>query len=84
MGCVEPRQVQNVQLRIVLEEKKKNVFLKELIIYSDVVGPLKASRGFKYLLTIRDGFTRWLEIFPLKDLKAITIAKIVNDEIFCR
>ena len=64
--------------------KGKECISKKPIIYSDVVGPLKASRGFKYLLTIRDGFTRWLEIFPLKDLKAITIAKIVNDEIFCR
>ena len=63
---------------------EENAFLKSELFCSDVVGPLKASRGFKYLLTIRDGFTRWLEIFPLRDLKAITIARIVNDEIFCR
>ena len=49
-----------------------------------MVGPLKASQGYKYLLTVKDSFTRWLEIFPLKDLKAISIARIINNEVFCR
>ena len=83
MGRVKSRYVKCIFTSFVREGRNKT-FLKNELFYSDVVGPLKASRGFKYLLTIRDGFTRWLEIFPLRDLKAITIARIVNDEIFCR
>ena len=31
-----------------------------------------------------DGFSRWVEAFPLHDQSATTIARVLHDEIFCR
>ncbi len=41
----------------------------------DLVGPLSTSPdGFKYIFTVIDRSTRWLEIIPVKNLKATTAA----------
>lgn len=42
----------------------------------DVVGPLVTTdSGNKYILTVQDAATRYLEAFPMKDQSAITVAK---------
>ena len=51
----------------------------------DFVGPLQPStHGNKYLLTVKDCFTRWIEAFPTKDMTAQTVASVLQREIFSR
>lgn len=51
-------------------------------IHMDLVGPLPVSNGYKYLLTIIDRYTRWPEVYPLRDISATTICKtFVNNYI---
>ena len=41
----------------------------------DIVGPLPPSRGYTYLFTIVDRFTRWPEAIPLSDISASSCAR---------
>ena len=51
----------------------------------DIVGPLpKTTRGNKYILVLRDYFTKWPEAFPLQNQEAVTIARILVSEVFAR
>ena len=53
--------------------------------FCDFVGPLPASkRGNKYLVTFRDGFSRWLEAFPLKVATAQKVVQMLETEIIPR
>ena len=51
----------------------------------DFVGPLpKTDNGNQWLLVITDYATRWVEAFPTKDSKAITVAEILVKQIIAR
>jgi hypothetical protein len=43
---------------------------------TDLLGPLPVTpRGNKYILTITDYFTKWVEIFAVPDQTAVTCAQ---------
>ena len=53
-------------------------------IHIDLVGPLPPSRGFIYLLTCVDRFTRWSETIPLTTITAEAVAQaFLNGWIAC-
>ena len=51
----------------------------------DLLGPFPKSRSRnKYVLSIVDQFTRWVELFPINNMEAITIAKMFVNEFVSR
>ncbi|KAH9109248.1 hypothetical protein AeMF1_015659, partial [Aphanomyces euteiches] len=51
----------------------------------DALGPLPTTEnGNKYILVFGDYFTRWIEAFPVPDLKTSTFSRTLIDEVLCR
>ncbi len=55
-------------------------------LHVDLVGPLNESSRTraKYILTCRDAFSKWPEVFALKDIDALTIVQTLEKEMFAR
>lgn len=51
-------------------------------IHVDIVGPLPASNGNKYILTVIDRFSRWPEAFAIPDIETKTVARTLVTEYF--
>ena len=51
----------------------------------DFVGPLRrSSQGNRWILTVKDTFSRWVEAFPLPAATALAVVECLEKEIFCR
>lgn len=51
----------------------------------DILGPLPvSSKGNQFLLVVIDCFTKWVEVFPLKNIRALTIAEIFVNQVVSR
>ncbi|KAG7197706.1 hypothetical protein KM043_014466 [Ampulex compressa] len=49
----------------------------------DLIGPLLISKGHTHYMTVMDRFTRWLVVFPVKDISAecyILLFRITTDQ----
>ena len=53
-------------------------------IHFDLVGKLRSSNdNYNYILSITDAYSRWVELVPIKDKEAITVAKALWDHWIC-
>ena len=51
----------------------------------DIMGPLPESEaGNLYVLVASEYFTKWVEVYAIPNQEAITVAKKLTDEMFCR
>lgn len=44
----------------------------------DIVGPFPLCDGLKYCLTMIDRFSKWIEVIPISDMTAVTIANEIT------
>ena len=44
----------------------------------------KTRNGFEYMLTVMDHVSKWAEAYLLKDHKALTVAKVLVEQLFSR
>ena len=52
---------------------------------TDILGPFpRSSNGNKYVLVITDSFTKFTEAFPLRNIEAKTVAKVLVENWVCR
>ena len=65
--------------------KPVRVGLPMQLVAVDILGPFPESRaGNSYILVAADYFTRWVEAYLIPNQEAITIARKLTDELFCR
>ena len=51
----------------------------------DLTGPHpRSKRGNVYICTVIDVFSKWLEIFAVRNKEALTVAKVLVEKVFCR
>ena len=50
----------------------------------DILGPLPLTEnGNKYILVVGDYFTKWKEAYPMKNMEATTVARLLVHEFIC-
>ena len=55
------------------------------VVAVDILGPLpESTAGNRYILVASDYFTRWVEAYAIPNQEAVTVARKLTDEFFCR
>ena len=84
-NCVACQKVKVQRHNVTPLQQFKLPYQRCYSVYCDLVGKLSTTiDGFQYLLTIIDRYTRHLEIVPLKDTSAKTVADAINFHWFAR
>jgi len=51
----------------------------------DILGELPLTEdGYKYILVVSDYFTKWTESYPMPNMEASTVAKVMVEQLVCR
>ena len=80
--CQRKAQHQNPQRHKLVSLKEGYPFEK---IFHDFVGPFPESRrGNTHLLTVKDGFTRWVEAFSTQTTTAEEVVRLLETNLFSR
>ena len=53
-------------------------------VHIDICTDLMETDGFKHVVVLQDAFSKWLEVKPVKDLRATTIIDWLKEEVFSR
>ena len=53
-------------------------------VHIDLYGPLQGDPNYKYVAVLTCAFTKWVEVIPICNKEAITVAKAVFEEWICR
>jgi transposase InsO family protein len=52
---------------------------------TDILGEFPVTeKGNRYILVVADYFTKWTEAFPMPNMEAQTVAKLITEEVICR
>lgn len=55
------------------------------VVAVDILGPLvESDAGNSYILVVGDYFTKWMEAYAIPNQEAITVARKLVDQMFCR
>ena len=72
------------QIKATNQMRIYNVGLPFERVHMDILGPFSiSSLGNKYVLDVTDCFTKWVEAFPLSNMRTKTIAEVFVREIVC-
>lgn len=55
------------------------------VVAVDILGPLpESTAGNSYILVAGDYFTKWLEAYAIPNQEAVTVARKLVNQMFCR
>ena len=53
-------------------------------VHVDLYGPLQGDPIYKYVAVLTCAFTKWVEVIPIANKEAVTVAKAIFEEWICR